>query len=195
MRNRIWRSHRKSPIKHPQQKRHPSLPTRQVVLVKTPPDEIVTRPLLRHGGQDDNRDDPAHNHKEHARVLGVRQELVAKDDGQDANPENEEVGDVDVPGLEGVGVAVVNDVHADGDVGRDLDQGGEVEHPAVKVDPAGEEAEEAAVLGAAGDGGPVVDASCCWDGGGELGDVRVLSWRLWRKKRGNTSASPRPMKV
>ena len=59
-------------------------------------------------------------------------------------------------------------VHLHEDVSGDGDDGGEVENPAEPVQGAGEEAEDAAVLGAGGYGGPVVDAAGGGDGGCEL---------------------------
>ena len=50
-------------------------------------------------------------------------------------------------------------VHLHRYIGRDGDNGGEVEYPAEEVEKAGEEAEDAAVPGAGGHGGPVVDAA------------------------------------
>lgn len=63
---------------------------------------------------------------------------------------------------------MVDEVQVDRDVGGDLDQRGEVEHPAVKVDPACEEAQHPAPFGACGDRGPVVDTAGRRYGAGEL---------------------------
>lgn len=67
-------------------------------------------------------------------------------------------------------------VHLNCYVGRDGDDGGEVEYPAEKVEGAGEEAEDATIAGAGGHRGPVIDAASGGDGGGELG-ITEQSWR------------------
>lgn len=61
-------------------------------------------------------------------------------------------------------------IHLHRYIGRDGDDGGEVEYPAEKVERAGEEAEDAAVTGAGGHGGPMVDATGGGDRRGELRD-------------------------
>ena len=73
-----------------------------------------------------------------------------------------------MPGLDNV-VGVVDGVHLDHELGHDVDDGCEVEEPAEEVDEAGEEAHAASMAGTGGDGCPVVDSACGWDGGGELG--------------------------
>ncbi len=61
-------------------------------------------------------------------------------------------------------VWVEDGVHLHGYVGRNGDDGGEVEYPAEEVEGTGEETEDAAVAGAGGDGGPMVDAAGGRDG-------------------------------
>ena len=59
-------------------------------------------------------------------------------------------------------------IHLHGHVGRDGDDGGQIEYPAKEVEGPGEEAENAAIAGTGRHRSPVVDAAGGGDGGGEL---------------------------
>lgn len=217
VRDGIGRADGEGAVEHTAQKRHAARPARDVVLVETAPDEFTAGVAGRHGRHDDDGHEPAHDDEEHTKGLGERDQAVGEDDDEEAQPRDEHVGDVDLPGVVDVGRLVVYDVQVDRDVGCDLDQRGQVEHPAVEVDPAGEEAQHAAPARPGGDGGPMVDATCCRDGGGELAIVLVESFFSITRSQGSglrsreggergmgsgfqskgctrTSARPRPMK-
>ena len=76
-----------------------------------------------HGRDDNDGDDTTNNDEEHADILGVRNHTVGKYDSCRAKPKDQKVSDVDLPGLVGVAGLVVDRIHADADVGHDLDQG------------------------------------------------------------------------
>ena len=65
-------------------------------------------------------------------------------------------------------------VHLHGYIGWDGHDGGEVEYPAEEVEGAGEEAEDTAVAGTWGHGGPVVDTAGGWDGRCELRECQRI---------------------
>lgn len=71
-------------------------------------------------------------------------------------------------------IGVEDGVHLHSDVGGDGDNGSEIENPADVVEEAGVEAEEAAVAGSGGEGGPVVDAAGGGDAGCELLSPSIL---------------------
>ena len=79
-----------------------------------------------------------------------------------------------MPGLDNK-VWVEDGVHLDTSIGDDLDDRGKVEDPAEEIQRACEDAKDPAVLGARGDGRPVVNATGRGDGGGELGRAEYVS--------------------
>lgn len=155
----IWSTDGEGPVEDTAQERYPRRPPRGVVLIKGTPDRVITRVAGRHGDDDDDGDDAAHDDKEHAGGLGVGDDAVDEDDDEDAEPADKHISDVDVPRGRDVRVLVVDEVQVDRDVGGDLDQRGEVKHPAVEVDPAREEAHYATPFGAGGYRRPVIDTS------------------------------------
>lgn len=120
----IWRAHGECPVQHPQKKRQTAWPACEIILGEGSPHKVVAGVTLGHGRDDNDSDDSADDDEEHADVLGVRNHSVGKDHSRRAKPEDKQVGDVDLPWLVGVGGLVVDGVHADADVGHDLDQGG-----------------------------------------------------------------------
>jgi hypothetical protein len=123
--------------------------------------------LCGHGSDYNNRHQATHKHHEQAQILQVWYSAISEDDNGNAQPQNQEVGDVDVPGLDNQ-IRVVDRVQGHGDVGRDLDDGGEVEDPAKEADPACKEPNRPAPLWAWGEGRPVIDAASRGDRRGEL---------------------------
>lgn len=168
MRNRIGRADCERAIEHTAHEGHAARPPGDVVLGKAAPDGVVARVLGRHCRDHDDGDDTADDDEEHAQRLGVWHDAVRKHDDKDAEPGDEDIRDVHLPCVVDIGVLMVHDVEVHGDVGGDLQEGGEIEHPSVEVDPAGEETEHAAPFRACSDSRPVVYTTGCRDRGGEL---------------------------
>ena len=184
MRDSIRGANRKSTIQHPGQEGYTITPAGQISCrIGSPaPHAFTTRMHLRHRRHDNNCNQPTPDDQKQPNFIQHRQQPVREDDSEGAEPGDEDEGNVDVPGLDDE-VGVEDDVHLDGDVGRNGDDRGEVEDPAEEVEGAGEEAEEAAVFGARGYGGPVIDAAGGGNGGGELVGVVsgvALQLDVWR---------------
>lgn len=145
-------------VEHAAQERNTPGPSGQVVLGERAPDEPRRGVGFGHGHKHGDGDDASGQDEEHAGVLRVRQQAIGEDDAGGAQPGDQDVGDVGVPRLEDK-ARMVGRVHLDGDVGGDLDQRGQVEHPPEEVDPSREESHHATPFGPGGDGGPVVDSS------------------------------------
>lgn len=124
MRDSIWGAHSIRPVQNSQQKRQTVRPAREVILGEGSPYKMIAGVTLGHGRYDNDGDDTADDDEEQADVLGVRNHSVGKDHNCRGKPEDKQVGDVDLPWLVGVSGLVVDRVHADADVGRDLHQGG-----------------------------------------------------------------------
>lgn len=58
----------------------------------------------------------------------------------------QQIGNVDVPCFEDVVLWMIHDIHIDRYIRRNLDEGSEIKHPSVEVDPARHEAEKTPVF-------------------------------------------------
>ena len=154
MTNHIRRPERESPIQHPQTKHKPITLIPREILPLHPHKRI--RILLCHRKTNDDTHPTPHQHQRPTRRLNQRQNLISvQQDGED-DSKQDEIRDKDVPAFE-LEVRVVERVHGCCLGGHDLDGCGGGEDPGEEVEPAGEEADDAAIAGSAGYGGPVVD--------------------------------------
>jgi len=154
-------------VQHTRQESHAIGPTRSISPFR--PHKAIRLMLRRHSSHHDNGNQAAHQNQEQPQILQVWQDAIGEDDDRDAQPQDQQVRNVDVPRLD-YEVRVVDGIQRHRDVGDDLDDGGEVEDPAEEADPACEEAYDATPFWARGEGRPMVDTAGGGDGGGELGE-------------------------
>lgn len=134
-----------SAVEHSREESDPIEPASLVLPVG--PDKGVARMLFWHGCNDDNSDKPSNNDQEQTDVVQHRQQPVPKDDKRGARPSDEKKRNVDVPWFDDK-VRMEDGVHLHRNVGRDRDNGSQVEYPSEKVQPACVEADNPTVTGA-----------------------------------------------
>ena len=149
MSNGVRRSNRESSVQYTCQESDTIAPARQIVFREggTAPDRRAAGVLLGHSGHDDDGDEAAANDEEKANVIKDWKDSVGEDDDGGGQPGDEYEGNVYVPWLDDE-IRVEDGVHLDGDIGRDGDNGCEIEYPAEEVERAGKESYHPAVSGA-----------------------------------------------
>lgn len=141
-----------------------------IILLERTPYKIVRRMGTRvHRRNYNDRYDSSYNDEEHAAVLRIRDEFVPKNDEECRDPKNANVCEVDVPSVWNVRILMIKCVHLDENVGCDLDQGCQVKHPTVKINPSREEANGPSPVRASRDGRPMIDTTGSRDRRSKLG--------------------------
>lgn len=134
-----------SAVEHSRKESDPIEPASLVLPVG--PDKGIARMLCWHGCNNDNCDKPSNNDQEKTNIVQYRQQPVPKYNKRGARPSDDEECNIDVPWCNDK-VRMEDGVHLYHDVGRDCDDGRQVEDPSEKVQPACIEADNSAVTGA-----------------------------------------------
>ena len=143
MRYSIYSTNRKSAIKHTSQECDSISPTSDVL--KVPPYKGTARMSIWHSSQHDDCDQSTTDDQHHSHILHYRYQSIREDTCQRDKDRDEDIGDVNVPGLNNE-VRVEYGIELDSDVGTDLHNRSQIEEPAEEIDASSEETEYSAVL-------------------------------------------------